>query len=804
MKISFKWLQEYIHLEGSAEEIGELLTSSGLEVEAIEKFETIPGSLKGLMAGEVKECKAHPNADKLKLTKVDIDGEDLLNIVCGAPNINNGQKVVVAPVGSTIYPYDGDPVKINKAKIRGEVSEGMICAEDEIGLGSGHEGILVLNTDLPNGTPAADFFNVESDQIFDIGLTPNRADAISHLGVARDLKALTGEEIKFPSVENFKVDNHDLVIPVEVEDPQGCPRYSGITITKTTIAESPDWLQNKLKSIGLSPINNVVDATNLVLHELGQPLHAFDADKIKGGKVIVKKLPQDSSFITLDEKERKLQDFDLMICDTKEGMCIAGVFGGIQSGINDSTKNIFLESAYFSPDYIRKTAQYHGLKTDASFRFERGTDPRMTVLALKRAAMLIKELTGGSISSDIIDVYPFKIVNFETKVLYQHIDRLIGKTIDRDEIHNILQSLDIEVKDDNAKGFTASIPPYRVDVLREADVIEEILRIHGYDNVEIPSAVGSQYLAEFPELDKNQIQYQLTDFLVANGFNEIITNSLTKPQYVDLVGGLEADSNVVILNRLSEELGVLRQSLLFSGLEVITHNINSQQKDLYFFEFGKTYVKEGDKYRETKHLSLFMTGNIESENWQYKSREIEFYDLSYWVHKILNKFSVINFNSKVVEYPVFDYGMEITVGPQSIVTLGKVKNKLLAPFNLKDKIFFADFDWQQLLKKTKSDFEVKPISKFPEVRRDLSLVIDKKVSFETIKQITKRQENRLLKRVAVFDVYEGKSIGADKKAYALSFILQDNQKTLTDQVIDKAMGKLMKTFEHELGAIIRK
>ncbi|MFC2125335.1 phenylalanine--tRNA ligase subunit beta, partial [Bacteroidota bacterium] len=550
MKISVDWLKEYIKIEDSTEELAHKLTNTGLEVEGIEKFEEIDGGLEGLVIGKVVSCKQHPNADKLKITTVDVGNDDIVPVICGAPNVTEGQKVVMAKVGTTLYPTGGGNFKIKKAKIRGEISEGMICAEDEIGLGAKHDGILVLDTELSLGTPVKDYFEVKSDDILEIGLTPNRADATSHIGVARDIKAISGNEVMLPDVSNFKIDNQDLPIEVIVENSQGCPRYSGITIKNITIKDSPKWLQTRLLSIGLTPINNVVDVTNFVLHEFGQPLHAFDADHIKGGKVVVKTLTEGTKFVTLDEEERSLKADDLMICDDADGMCIAGVFGGIGSGVTSNTENVFLESAYFSPDYIRRTALAHDLKTDASFRFERGTDPNITVHALKRAAMLIKEVAGGTISSEIIDVYPQKITDFEVKMKYGNISRLIGKILDKELIFSILKSLDIRVEGENDEGFTAWVPPYRVDVQREADVIEEILRIYGYDNVEIPDQLNSDYLADFPEKDIYKIQEKLTDLLASNGFNEVMTNSLTTPVFSEKIEGFNLREDVEILNKL--------------------------------------------------------------------------------------------------------------------------------------------------------------------------------------------------------------------------------------------------------------
>lgn len=805
MKISISWLKSFIDLKDiKPTELSDLLTGSGLEIEALSSYESVKGNLEGLVIGEVTECTAHPNADKLSLTRVDVGNNNSLPIVCGAPNVASGEKVVVATVGSTLYPSEGGEFKIKKAKIRGEVSEGMICAEDEIGLGNSHEGIIVLDTDLPNGTPASEYFNLYVDQVLEIGLTPNRGDAASHLGVARDLKALLNREIQFPDVSDFKVDNHNLPIEVKIENASACPRYSGLTISNIQVKPSPPWLQNMLSAIGVHPINNVVDITNYVLHELGQPLHAFDADEISGDQVIVKTLPSGSIFTTLDEKERKLTDHDLMICNANDGMCIAGVFGGIKSGVKDKTRNIFLESAYFSPDYIRKTSLQHGLKTDASFRFERGTDPEITVYALKRAALLIKELAGGEISSEIQDVYPNKIPPFEIPASFRHINRLIGKELAPAQIFSILEKLDIEIKDKTKEGFKALAPSYRVDVTREADLIEEILRIYGYDQIEIKPRIKSDFLAEFPLIDPIGIQLQLSQLLAANGFNEIITNSLTKPAYSEKIQKFEPEQNVKILNRLSEDLGVMRQSLLFTGLEVIAYNINHRQKDLKLFEFGKSYQFKDNSYRESTRLSIYLTGAREAENWINPTRNVNFYDLSEIINKILYKFRLTGLDWEPFEDEIFDYGLKITANKKVLVEAAQLKRSALKLTDLEQDVYYAEVDWQSMINASEFNFAVSGISKFPEVRRDLSLVIDKKVTFREIRMVAAKHTDRIIKNITVFDYYVGDNIGSDKKAYALNFTLQDPQKTLTDKVIDQTMSKLMKAYEKELGAIIRK
>ncbi len=807
MKISFSWLKNYIDITEPVEKIAERLTMGGLEVEGIENFEQIKGSLKGLLIGEVLTAEKHPNAVRLKITTVDVGAGEPLPIVCGAANVAAGQKVVVATAGTTIYPIKGDPFTINKANIRGEVSQGMICAEDEIGLGTSHDGIMVLTTDLPNGAPAAQYFNIQSDTVLEIGLTPNRADAASHIGVARDLKALLRIPVQYPSVGAFQIDNRDLLIKVTVENTRACPRYSGLTLTGVKVGASPDWLKSRLKSIGLSPINNIVDSTNFILHELGQPMHAFDADAITGNHVIVKTLAAGSLFTTLDGKERKLLSTDLMICNAEEGMCIAGVFGGARSGVKEGTTNVFLESAYFSPDYIRATAQHHSLKTEASFRYERGTDPNITVYALKRAALLIKEIAGGKISSDIVDIYPEPVQNFEVALTYKNIDRLIGKKLNREEIKDILTQLDIRVLEESGEKLTVFVPPYRVDVRREADVIEEILRIYGYNNVEVAEHLNSDFLASFPKIDPNYIQRTISEMLAANGFMEIITNSLTKPVYNQALPTNRKP--VAVLNKLSEDLGEMRQSLLFTGLEVLAYNINRKKNNLKLFEFGTTYDQEEGKYLEEKHLAIFMTGNFTSESWMRFSESNSFYNLSSTIRKIFNRFGIDTIDGATVQNEIFSYALQCRLGDDYLATLGKLNKKIAALADVKQTVFYASINWQRLLDQlpvnhAENRHTYREISRFPEVRRDLSLVLDKKISFSQIEKIAKENSNHLLKNINVFDVYEGDNIEKGKKAYALSFTLQDQDKTLDDKTIDGIMDKLMHVFEEKAGAVIRK
>jgi len=804
MKISLSWLKQYIDLTESPEKIAELLTDSGLEVEGTEVHEQVKGGLKGVVIGEVLTCEKHPDADKLLVTTVDIGAEEPASIVCGAPNVASGLKVVVATVGTVLYSGE-EEFKIKKAKIRGQVSLGMICAEDELGLGSGHDGIMVLDTALPNGTPAAEYFNLENDQIFEIGLTPNRADATGHIGTARDLKALLGRPVTWPDVDSFKVNNNDLPITVSVENTEACLRYTGVSIKDVKVAPSPQWLVNRLQSIGLTPINNVVDITNFVLHETGQPLHAFDADQIQGGKIVVKTLKEGTKFKSLDEQQRTLKAEDLMICDAKNnGLCIAGVFGGVDSGVSNSTTDVFLECAYFSPEYIRRTAKNHGLKTDASFRYERGTDPNINVYVLKRAALLIQEIAGGDIASEIIDIYPSPVANFEVDVKYKHVTRLIGKALEKAQIHQILASLDIETIEKSDEGFKVSVPPYRVDVQREADVIEEILRIYGFNNVELPKHMGSSYLADFPKTDRHKVRNKVASQLVGNGFYEIMTNSLTKPKYAGMEG-LDSDLSVEILNKLSEDLGVMRQSLLFTGLEVLAHNINRKQKDLRTFEFGKTYFKKENGYGEQEKLAIFVTGDSVPEHWKAEQQAADFYDLKNAALEAIGKVTNAPLTSEIIaDSLIYEYSMDVKVGNQSIAQIGKVMPKLAKEVGISQEIFYANIDWDLLLNFTNDNIVFEEVSKFPQVRRDLSLVVDQSVSFESIKEMAQRVERKLLKQMNVFDVYQGDKINEGKKAYAVSFFLQDTEKTLNDKVIDKTMSRLMGAFEKDLNAIIRK
>jgi phenylalanyl-tRNA synthetase beta chain len=809
MKISYKWLKELIEITETPQEIGQLLTATGLEVESIEEIESIKGGLQGVVIGQVLTCEKHPEADRLSLTTVDVGGENPLSIVCGAPNVAAGQKVIVATVGAVLYPTGSDqPLVLKKSKIRGALSEGMICAEDELGLGSSHDGILVLDTTLPNGTPASQYFGISSDYLIEIGLTPNRADAASHYGVARDLKAVLNRPVSLPSVEQFAVANDDLAISVEVKNQEACPRYTGLTISGIKVGESPQWLKDRLHTIGIRSINNIVDITNYVCHELGQPMHAFDAQKVIGNKVVVTTVAQGTPFITLDGVERKISGSDLMICNAgsagiPEPMCIAGVFGGLTSGVSSETTAIFLESAYFSPAWVRKTAQRFALKTDSSFRFERGTDPNMPLFALKRAALLIQEIAGGAVSSQIIDIYPQPVQDFRVAMRYNNINRLIGKTLDKALIRSILESLDIQLADENESSFTAIVPPYRVDVQREADVIEEILRIYGFGQVELSETLRSDFLSDFPVNDPEKLKLRVAELLVGNGFNEMINNSLTKPEYQALLAESLAGQPVKILNYLSEDLSVMRQTLLFSGLEVVAYNSNRRQKDLKVFEFGKTYHQINEKYVEKERLSVFVTGSIAQESWFEKSRETVFHDLAAFVNQVLTAVKIKEVEKQPADAAIFKEGLTLLLRGKPVVSFGLLNAGLAKKLDVKAPVYYADFDWEYVLRQYQAAVAYKEVSKFPEVRRDLSVVVNKKITFEALRQTAYKTERQLLRSVNVFDVYEGANLEG-KKSYSISFMLQDDQQTLTDKVIDKTMQRLIGAYEREFEAVIRK
>ncbi len=809
MKISYNWIKQFIKTDWSPEQTSELLTDLGLEVEGLELYQSVKGGLEGVVVGEVLTCEQHSNADKLKVTTVNIGLEQPVQIVCGAPNVAAGQKVPVATIGTTLYTEEGEAWTIKKGKIRGEESHGMICAEDELGLGKSHDGIMVLPEDTVVGTPCADLFDVENDQVFEIGLTPNRADAMSHYGTARDLRAGLLQkgiqlELITPSVSSYHVDNRTLKIDVDVKDYDLAPRYCGVTISGLKVNDSPEWLQNRLKAIGLSPINNVVDATNYVLHELGQPLHAFDASKITGHKIEVKTVAAGTKFTTLDGIERELHEDDLMICNAEQPMCIAGVFGGIDSGVTNQTTAIFLESAYFNPVSVRKTAKRHGLNTDASFRFERGIDPNITEYALKRAVLLIQELAGGEITSDIVDYYPKKIEDFQVTLSFDKINRLVGQNIPKEDIKSILTSLDIKINSVTETNLGLTIPAYRNDVTREADVIEEILRVYGYNNIETSTKLNAS-IANSSRFEDYKLQNIVGNLLAAQGWFEIMSNSLTNAKYNALSEQLKEDYNVQMLNPLSQDLGVMRQSMLFSGLEALSHNINRRQSNLKFFEFGKTYHDYNTSREEHKHLSLFVTGFKNEESWTNVPQEkTNFFYLKGSITSILTRLGISRFQESETKNDVFSEGLQLSIGRDTLVNFGVLKSKIAKHFDINQEVFYADFNWDTIIEVAKRNkIKFTPIPKYPEVRRDFALLLNNDVTFESITKIAKKTEKQLLKDINLFDVYQGKNLPNGKKSYAVSFTFLDENKTLTDKVVDKVMNKLQNNFERELGAELR-
>lgn len=815
MNISLNWLKDYLKIDLGVEEICEILTSIGLEVGGYEKFESIRGGLKGLVIGEVKTCESHPDSDHLHVTTVDLGDGRLTPIVCGAPNVAAGQKVVVATIGTVLYDGDKEFV-IRKSKIRGQESEGMICAEDEIGIGHDHAGIIVLPANTRVGMLAAEYYHITTDYTIEIDITPNRVDGASHLGVARDLAAFLQQKqdihYTLPSVDAFKSDSNTAGISIEVQRPEACPRYAGVCIEGVKVQESPEWLQTRLKAIGLHPINNVVDVTNFILFELGQPLHSFDKDKIAGNKVIIRSFPNGTKFTTLDGVERELNENDLMVCNTEVPMCIAGVFGGLESGITENTTNVFLESACFDPVFVRKTARRHGLNTDASFRFERGTDPNIVIYALKRAALLIKELGGGQITSEIIDIYPQPIADFEVEVKYTHIDRLIGKAIGHDTIKKILNALEIKIVREEGDSLLLHVPPYRVDVRREADVIEDILRIYGFNNIEVPAKVNST-LSYSEKPDDFQLKNKISDLLAANGFNEIMNNSLTKASYFENMETYKPENTVLLFNPLSSDLNAMRQTLLFGGLETIAYNINRKNSNLRLFEFGKSYTfhqKEGDnhlrQYKEEDKLALFITGNKTQASWNSKEQKTDFFNLKCYAEMLLTRlgFNTDSLSTDECKEDIYREGLTYSQNGKHIVSIGMLSHKTLKTQDIGQDVYYAEFSWENILKAIKNHtITFTPMPKFPVVKRDLALLLDKQVSFKEVRDIAMRTEKNLLKAVQLFDVYEGEKLGAGKKSYAVSFTLQDEEKTLTDKQIDKIMNKLMGTYKHLLGAEIR-
>ena len=819
MNISYNWLKKYINIDVPAEELSAILTSIGLEVGKFENIQSVKGGLQGLVVGEVLACRNHENSDHLHVTEVSVGTEETLQIVCGAPNVAEGQKVIVATIGAKLYPSEGGEFVIKRSKIRGVESFGMLCAEDEIGVGTDHNGIIVLPSDVEVGTLAADYYNVESDVVFEVDITPNRSDATSHFGVARDIAAYFASRdskivLSKPDISAFSVDNNNLKVEVSVENNVACPRYSALTISGVEVKESPTWLKNNLSAIGIRPINNIVDATNYILHALGQPLHAFDADKLKGNKVIVKNLGAGTKFVTLDGEERTLRAEDLMICNAEEGMCIAGVFGGKESGITESTKNVFLESAYFNPVSVRKTARAHGLNTDASFRYERGCDPSCTVDVLKYAALLIQEIAGGCVSCDVIDIYPNEIKPARVELTYQKINALIGMELENEEVKSILHGLEMQIISEDENGLVVDVPTYRVDVQRDVDVIEDLLRIYGYNRVPMGTSVKSS-ISYSSKKDSWKLQNLISEQLTANGFREIMNNSLTKLSYYANSEVYPEANCVKIMNPLGVDLSVMRQTLLFGGLESIVYNKNRKNGNLKFYEFGNCYYFNAEasgeealnRYNEDFHLALFLTGNKAEQSWVAKEEKTTFFELKSHVMNVFARLGVKK-NSYVIESysnSIFADALKL-INKKGIVlaVLGKIEFKLLKQFDIDGEVFFADINWTNLLNELSlQDITYQDIPKFPEVKRDLALLIDKSVTFQDIEKIAYETERKLLKDVNLFDVYEGKNLPAGKKSYAVSFILQDAERTLKDSQIDAIVQKLIKNLTDKLGVVLR-
>ncbi len=811
MNISWNWLKEYIQLDIDVETTSKILTDIGLEVEGLEKYQTIKGGLEGIVVGKVLTCIDHPNSDHLHITTVDVGGPEILPIVCGAPNVAAGQTVVVATEGTKLYDGDNEFV-IKRSKIRGEVSCGMICAEDEIGVGTSHEGIMVLPDSIPAGTPASEYFNIKDDYVFEIGLTPNRVDAASHFGVARDLAAYlnvnNSVELKRPSVDDFALSSTKSPIKVTVETPELCPRYTGVVVSGITVKESPEWLQTRLKSIGMRPINNVVDVTNFILHELCQPLHAFDVAKIEGQEIRVKTVADKTKFVTLDGVERELSSDDLMICNANKPMCIAGVFGGLESGVTESTTSVFIESAYFNPVSIRKTARRHGLSTDASFRYERGIDPNISVYALKRAALLIKEVAGGEICGPIFDSHSEKFPSFSVSLNLDNAYSLMGKNIGDDTFKKILKGLEIDVVSEKDRTLDLLVPPYRVDVLRAEDIVEDVLRIYGYNNIEFSTNLHAA-ITHVDGVNPTKVRNMIADMLVDSGWYEIMNNSLTNSSYYNDLQNDIKNHLVKIMNPLSAELDCLRNTMLFSSLEVVSHNINRQQNDLSLFEFGSIYYTKGtegcvtEKYGESAQLSLCVTGKQKNQYWAEKQQDTSIFVLKSTVQKILLKLGMANIQFQQKSDDLLS-GLECTVlGNKVVARLGAVSKSLLKKFDIDRPVFFAEVYWNEVLSNYRQKVQFKDLPQFPAVRRDLALLIDSKVQFEQIQKIAYQTERKLLKQVNVFDVYEGKGIPEGKKSYAVSFLLQDEQKTLNDAQIDAVMKRLITNYQKDLGAELR-
>ena len=820
MNISYKWLKEYVDFDLTAQQVCDALTSTGLEVDALEEVQSIKGGLKGLYVGKVLTCEAHPNSDHLHVTTVDLGKGEPSQIVCGAPNVAAGQKVIVADLGCVLYDGDNEFV-IKKSKLRGVESNGMICAEDEIGIGNDHSGIIVLPEDAVVGTPAAEYYHLESDWLIEVDITANRADGLSHWGVARDLYAWlksNGYETKMhrPDCSKFKVENHDLPIEVTIENQEACKRYACVSVTGCEVKESPEWLKNKLTTVGLRPINNIVDITNYIMMAYGQPLHTFDADMVKGHQIVVKTMPEGTPFQTLDGEEHKLSDRDLAICNAEEPMCIAGVFGGKGSGTYETTKNVVLESAYFHPTWIRKSARRHGLSTDASFRFERGVDPNGTIYALKQAAILCQELAGGKVSMEICDVYPNPIKNAVVELKYDYVNKLIGKDINRGIIMNICRWLEMEIKYENEQGLTLEIPAYRVDVTRPCDVVEDILRIYGYNNVEIPTQLKSSLVIKGDEDLKHKLANLVSEQLVGQGFNEILNNSLTKGAYYEGHNAYPVENSVKIMNPLSTDLNVMRQTLLFGGLESIQHNVNRKRQNLRFFEFGNVYTYDPEKqnddnpmqaYKEQYHCSLLITGKRVEGSWAHANEDSSIYELRAYVINIIRRIGVSQ-NQLVVkksDNDIFSTGVTIeNRGGKKLYELGIISKKLLKQFGLENPVYYAELNWTALMKiAKKNEVLYTEVPKFPAVSRDLALLVDNSVEFAQIEQIARQTEKKLLKNVELFDVYEGDKLPAGKKSYAVNFILQDNEKTMGDKQIDAIMQKLIANLKKQLNAELR-
>ena len=820
MNISYKWLKEYVDFDLTAQQVADALTSTGLEVDALEEVQSIKGGLKGLYVGKVLTCEAHPNSDHLHVTTVDLGKGEPSQIVCGAPNVAAGQKVIVADLGCVLYDGDKEFV-IKKSKLRGVESNGMICAEDEIGVGTSHDGIIVLPEDAVVGTPAAEYYNLESDWLIEVDITANRADGLSHWGVARDLYAWlksNGYETKMhrPDCSAFTVDNHDLPIEVKIENTEACKRYACVSVTDCEVKESPEWLKNKLNTIGLRPINNIVDITNYVMMAYGQPLHTFDADMVKGHKIVVKTMPDGTPFQTLDGEEHKLSDRDLAICNEEDPMCIAGVFGGKGSGTYETTKNVVLESAYFHPTWIRKSARRHGLSTDASFRFERGVDPNGTIYALQQAAILCKELAGGKVSMEICDVYPEPMKNAVVDLTYKYVHDLVGKDIPVEKIKSICESLEMKVLEETAEGLKLEIPAYRVDVTRPCDVVEDILRIYGYNNVEIPTQLKGSLVIKGDEDQKHKLANLVSEQLVGEGFNEILNNSLTKGAYYEGSASFPAENCVKIMNPLSTDLNVMRQTLLFGGLESVQHNVNRKRGNLRFFEFGNVYTFDPEKenlddpmqaYKEQYHAALWITGKRVEGSWAHANEDSNFYELSAYVENILRRIGVKPgmIVRKKSESDIFSAGLTIeNRGGKKLIEMGIIAKKLQKQFGLDAPVFYAELNWTALMKVIKkNEVLYTEVPKFPAVSRDLALLVDNSVEFAQIEQIARQTEKKLLKKVELFDVYEGDKLPAGKKSYAVNFILQDEEKTMGDKQIEAIMNKLIANIKKQLGAELR-